>query len=219
VLPLPPPANLSAGSGSAAANPTPVVIAGSGGAAANAAAAGSAYQGWFASATSPDSVVVAVEGRSSVTLDTSQPATDGVVVGQATDGYGLGVVTFEEGDLAGICASLLRGCATDQFTVQRVDFRPKGAVIYGLVSVGGLSQEIGVVLTLTADLKGFQAAGVVLNGALYAIPAQGEIAALVNRLVSDGNAALRDMTVQAAGYAMTLVRIEMTDSTVTVVLR
>ncbi len=215
VLPPPPPANPGAGGGAGVENPTPVVIAGSGAA----AAGGSTYQGWFASATSPESVVIGVEGRSSVTLDTSQPATDGVVVGQATDGYGLGVVTFEEGDLAGICATLLRGCAAERFTVRRVDFRPNGAVIYALVSVEGISQEIGAALTLTSDLKGFQAAGIVLNGMLYAIPAQGEIADLVNRLVTDGNTALGDMTVQAAGYALTLARIEITDSALTLVLR
>jgi hypothetical protein len=195
-----------------AANPQPANTGGGG-------VVSEPYGGWFASGGQPASVVVGLQGGSSVTLNSDQPFADNALVGQGMDGYGLGVIQFQETDLGGICASLLRGCATDQYTVQRVDFRPGGAVIYAQVNVAGLSQEAGVALTLGADQKSFQAAGVVFNGAMYAIPPSGDIAMIVNDLVSRGNAALRDLRVQANGYNLSLIQMSVDETTLTLVLR
>ena len=216
ILPPPPP-GAEAAAGAIQATPTALVLPGNGGSEQQPAVAPSTgggavvsdpYGGWFASGGQPASMVIGVQGGSSVTLNSSQSFADGALVGQGTDGYGLGVVQFQETDLSGICAALLRGCTSDQYTIQSVDFRPGGAVIYAQVNVAGLWQAAGVVLTLGADQKSFQAAGIVFNGVMYGIPSSGEIATLVNNMVGNGNTALRDMRVQANGYSLSLISDE-----------
>ena len=227
VLPPPPPgADLV--TGGVQVTPTALVLPGNGSsgqqppvapATGGGAVVSEPYGGWFASGGQPASMVIGVQGGSSVTLDSSQPFADGALVGQGTDGYGLGVVQFQESDLGGICAALLRGCTSDQYTIQRVDFRPGGAVIYAQVNVAGLWQSAGVALTLGADQKSFRAAGVVFNGVMYGIPPSGEIATLVNNLVGNGNTTLRDMRVQANGYSLSLIQMSVDETTLTLVLR
>ena len=223
VLPPPPP-GANPVTGVIQATPTALVLPGSGGSVQQQSAGGGAvvsepYGGWFASGGQPASMVIGVQGGSNVTLDSSQPFADSALVGQGTDGYGLGVVQFQETDLGGICAALLRGCTSDQYTIQRVDFHPGGAVIYAQVNVAGLWQAAGVVLTLGADQKSFQAAGVVFNGVMYGIPSSGEIATLVNNMVGSGNTALRDMRVQANGYSLSLIQMSVDETTLTLILR
>ena len=88
-----------------------------------------------------------------------------------------------------------------------------------LTALGMPSVSPLVAVTLGADQKSFQAAGVVFNGVMYAIPTSGDIAILVNNLVERGNAALRDLRVQANGYSLSLIQMAVDETTLTLILR
>jgi len=221
-LPPAPPAmqNETVGGGP---TPTPVSVAGnSGGAGGSAPAQGSAgaspYQSWFQSYNVPAEIQVS-STTGSVTLRTAESFTDAAWFGQAVDGAPLAVISYNEAALDGICRTWLRGCVTEQFQVTAVDFRSGGLLVYGTASLGGLTQALGLALVLGPDMKSVAAQGVVLNGRLYGVPASGDIASYVNQAVAQTNTALSQLRVQADGYALGLVQIRLTDTTLDLIFR
>lgn len=186
---------------------------------AGADAPGESYSGWFQSTESPDTITLDTGGSGRFTVDSAGTFAETVVIGESVEGDSLGVVEYSEEALDDICAAWLGGCATEHYRVQRVDFRPQGAILYGSVNLGGLWQEAGIALVVTPDRMGFEAVGVVLDGMLYAVPAEGEIAELVHRLVTEGNTALRRVRVQAGDRLLALAEMQVTDDRLTLILR
>jgi hypothetical protein len=227
VPPASPAAADASTTGSTSPTPTPVILgSGTGGGSAvdqqsdgtSASSQYIEYPAWFQSASTPP-VLNVNSSRGSFTVNTGESYAAGVQVGPAVDGYPIGVIDYRESALDGICRTWLAGCATDQFQVSAVDFRPNGAIVYGSANVAGLSQDAGVILTLAADMKHFTAQGLVLGGQVYAVPAEGDIADFVQRAVAEGNAALEQVNVQAGGYNLSLVQIQITDDQLVLVLR
>ncbi len=182
-------------------------------------AAGESYSGWFQSTDSPGTITLDTGGSGRFAVDSAGTFAETVVIGESVEGDSLGVVEYSEEALDDICAAWLNGCATEHYRVQRVDFRPQGAILYGSVNLGGLWQEAGIALVVTPDRMGFEAAGVVFDGMLYAAPTQGEIAELVHRLVTEGNAALHRVRVQAGDRLLALAEMQVTDDRLTLILR
>ncbi len=142
-----------------------------------------------------------------------------VWVGTGVDGYPLGLVEYRENALDGLCRTWLQNCAIEQARLTSVDFRPGGLIAYGTVNLGQIAQDIGVAVALGADRKSLVPVGVVVNNQVYAVPAEGQIADMVNDIVSRANNILRDVRVQAGGYTLSLVEIGLTNDGVMFVLR
>jgi hypothetical protein len=222
-----PPAPPAAGgaSGVVSQTPTPVVIAGQGGAttggasaANNSGIAGGGYSSWFQNYSVPSTLSLS-STSGSFSVNTAEAYINQIWFGPAVDGYPLGVIEYGENALAGICSTWLRGCATDQFSVSAVDFRPNGLLVTGLLNVGGLTQPVGLALTLGADSKSLVAQGLVINGQLYAVPVSGDIATYVNQVVAQSNQALGQLQVQAGGYTLGLVQIRVSDTALALIFR
>ncbi|NPV68956.1 MAG: hypothetical protein HPY64_17665 [Anaerolineae bacterium] len=220
-LPPTPPA-VQSQAGTTGPTPTPVSVAGSvtgsGGSASTGASGNNPYQGWFQSYSVPAEIQVS-SGTGSVTLRTAESFAEAAWFGQAVDGAPLALISYNEQALDGICRTLLRGCVTDQFRVTAVDFHPGGLLVFGAVSLGGLTQGLGVLLVLGPDMKSVVAQGVVLNGQVYTIDVTADIASYVNQTVAQMNTALSQLRVQANGYSLGLVQIRLTDTTLDLIFR
>ncbi len=219
-LPPTPPA-VQGQAGVTGPTPTPVSVAGgaTGSSSNSAGASGSnPYQGWFQSYSVPAEIQMS-SGTGSVTLRTAESLTEAAWFGQAVDGAPLALISYNESALDGICRTLLRGCVTDQFRVTAVDFHPGGLLVYGAVSLGGLTQGLGLLLVLGPDAKSVAAQGVVLNGQVYTIDVNADIARYVNQTVAQMNTALSQLRVQASGYSLGLVQIRLTDTTLDLIFR
>lgn len=219
-LPPTPPA-VQGQAGVTGPTPTPVSVAGgaTGSSSNSAGASGSnPYQGWFQSYSVPAEIQMS-SGTGSVMLRTAESLTEAAWFGQAVDGAPLALISYNESALDGICRTLLRGCVTDQFRVTAVDFHPGGLLVYGAVSLGGLTQGLGLLLVLGPDAKSVAAQGVVLNGQVYTIDVNADIARYVNQTVAQMNTALRQLRVQASGYSLGLVQIRLTDTTLDLIFR
>lgn len=220
-LPPTPPA-VQGQSGATGPTPTPVSVAGGATGSSSSASAGtsssSPYQGWFQSYSMPAEIQMS-SGTGSVALRTAESFTEAVWFGQAVDGAPLALISYNESALDGICRTLLRGCVTDQFRVTAVDFHPGGLLVYGAVSLGGLTQGLGLLLVLGPDMKSVAAQGVVLNGQVYTIDVNADIANYVNQMVAQMNTALSQLRVQGNGYSLGLVQIRLTDTTLDLIFR
>ncbi len=178
-----------------------------------------AYRDWFRSASRPQSVVVSLGSRGSLSLSSAETYAEILWFGEGTDGYPLGIIGFREDAVGHICDRWLAGCTADRYRVDRVDFRAGGAVLYGGFSVAGLWQDAGVVLVVNPDGVSLDAAGLVYHGMFYALPAGGDIVNQVRELTSQTNAVLRQATVQANGLTLALAQLHITDDRLTVILR
>lgn len=202
-----------------ALTPTPVVVTGQGSGGNSAAPpVSSDYTGWFQSYTVPGSLNVS-SPAGSFSVNTAEAYAQTAWFGTAADGYPLGLIEYSETALDGICSTWLQGCETEQFSVQSVDFRPGGLVVNGRANVGGISQSLGVVLTLGADMKSFVAQGVVIGGQLYGVPTTGDIAVYVEDALTRSNEILRDFRVTTGGMSVGLVQIRITDTMLTLFFR
>jgi hypothetical protein len=181
--------------------------------------AASFYGGWFRSAATPSSIAIHAGGSGGMALSGSEIFAETVWFGEGIDGYPLGIIEYREDALGGICRTWLQGCATDQYLVRSVDFRPNGMVIYGSVYLGGLWQDAGAAVVITSDGIGFQAVGVVINGTLYALPPAGEVTQKVNEWVAQGNAALRQTMVEVDGLTLGLAQMRASDDHLTLIWR
>ncbi|GEM_PF-3461024 len=177
------------------------------------------YADWFQWANTPDVITIDAGPRGRFTLDSAQMFAETLWIGDGIDGLPLGVMSFREDALGEICDTWLAGCAAEQYRVDRVDFRPGGGVIYGSANFAGFWQDAGLVMTLTSDRAGFDVAGMVLGGTLYAVPTDGDIAHQIGRLVTEGNAVLRQARLITEGYTLAVTEIHLTDDRLTLVLR
>ncbi len=212
-------------SGGQGATPTPVVAAGQqtaqvgGSSGADSAGVDTAgYAGWFQNSSVPPVLSVS-STAGSFSVNTAEAYVTQAWFGVAVDGYPLGVIEYGESALAGICSTWLRGCTTDQFTVSAVDFRPNGLLVNGLLTAGGLTQPVGLALTLGVDAKTLVAQGVVLGGQMYAVPTSGDIANYVAQAVAQSNQALSQLRVEASGFALGLVQIRIDDDSLALIFR
>lgn len=177
-----------------------------------------AYAGWFRTVATPPSLNLSGPGGS-FAVNTADSYASTVWVGTGVDGYPLGLVEYRENALDGLCRTWLQNCAIEQARLTSVDFRPGGLIAYGTVNLGQIAQDIGVAVALGADRKSLVPVGVVVNNQVYAVPAEGQIADMVNDIVSRANNILRDVRVQAGGYTLSLVEIGLTNDGVMFVLR
>ncbi|MBN2471561.1 MAG: hypothetical protein JXN59_12635 [Anaerolineae bacterium] len=218
---LPPAPPVVAGSTPAglASTPTPVAVAGATATpGSNGAVTGTGYTGWFQSSAMPQTLTItSTTGRVSTSI--AEAYVSDARFGMGVDGFPLGVIRYQENAIDGICATWLRGCATDQFQLTSVDFRVGGMVVYGAVNAGGITQSLGIVLTLGADAKSVVPQGVVLGGQLYAVPQSGDIASYVSEAISRSNAALGQLQVQADGLTLGLVQMQFADEGLTLIFR
>ncbi len=178
-----------------------------------------AYEGWFQSYQTPATVVIDVGTLGSVSLSSGEILAETLWIGEGTDGRPLGIIVYREDALTPLCARWLQNCVTGQFRVSGVDFRAGGAVISGSIFLAGLWQEAGLVALVTPAGAGLIPAGVVVNGMLYAIPPDGEIADFVDAWVMRVNTALQQATVRAGGQTLSLASISMTEDRLTFILR
>lgn len=167
---------------------------------------GQPYFDWFLTRSEPATVTVS-DGARRISLTAPDLHATQALVGLGQDGQPLAVVVFGEDALPGICATLLQGCERPEFAVHAIEFRPGGAVLFGQVFVGSLSQPLGLVITVSPDSLEFAVRGVVLDGQLFALPAEGELAGFVADVVDRGNRALQALTLQAEGYVLPLNQI------------
>ncbi len=223
-LPAAPPTVEGGVAGVPGNTPTPVIIAGAtatpppGNSAPTAGTGGPSYTGWFQAASVPQTLSI-TSSMGSVSASLAEAHVADARFGTGVDGFPLGVIRYQENAIDGICATWLRGCATDQFRLNAVDFRPGGMVVYGSVNAGGIVQTLGLVLTAGADAKSLVAQGIVLGGQLYAVPQSGDIANYVSEAISRSNEALGQLQVQAAGMNLGLVQMQFADDSLTLIFR
>jgi hypothetical protein len=154
------------------------------------------------------------------TLPTTQDYT--IAVGSNAAGAQVATVNFTEAGLMQMCYQRTDLCSNTnpQYRNARIDLRPGGGVVYADVYVQqfGIWQPIGVVLRLDASGRQLEVAGVDVNGRLYALPPN-EISEQISQIVTGGNEALRQLSLEAGGgrYLLTSIRID--DQTVTLVLQ
>jgi hypothetical protein len=75
-----------------------------------------------------------------------------------------------------------------------IDLKPGGAVIYADVDLEVGWQRVGAVLMVDGTGQEIQVVGVDIDGRLYSTPPNGQIAELVQRVESETNRALRELT-------------------------
>lgn len=176
------------------------------------------YRSWFQAVNVPP-VITVDAGTGAMTVDSTTLYAQEMWFGRAHDGLPLGIIRYQEDALDAICEVWLDGCAADGYRIERVEFGPGGMVLYGTADVGGLRQEAGVILVLGTDTRSLRAAGLVLAGQVYAVPADGEIAALIEEGEALANTALRDLRVQAGSYDLGLAQITFAEGSVAFFLR
>lgn len=221
-LPAAPPTVVGSPASVPGSTPTPVIVAGATATPPSssppAGAGGGDYFGWFQSASVPQTLSI-TSTTGSVSASLAEAYVADARFGTGVDGFPLGVIRYQENAIDGICATWLRGCATDQFRLSAVDFRPGGMIVYGSVTAGGLAQSLGLVLTIGPDGKSLMAQGIVLGGQLYAVPQSGDIASYVAEAISRSNQALGQLQVQAAGMNLGLVQMQFMDEALTLIFR
>jgi hypothetical protein len=75
-----------------------------------------------------------------------------------------------------------------------IDLRPGGAVIYADVNLEIGWKRVGAVLMVDGSGRQMQLIGVDIDGRLYSTPPDGQIAELIQRVESEANRALRELT-------------------------
>lgn len=162
----------------------------------------SIYQAWFRTSTIPEVVLVKAEGYMNLSFHRTGLFANAIWVGESYVGQQLGILEFEETAVEMLCELYFNNCRTPFYRVDRVDFRRGGMVVYGGINVGFWWQDVGVALVLNPDNRSLRFAGVLLDEELYAPPTQGRIADVINDLVTRGNAALQQLTIQADAYTL-----------------
>lgn len=157
------------------------------------------------------------------TLSTDSRAVD-VIVGSDTTGMPVTVLTFTESGLLDICRQRSPLCAQGnaQFQNINLDLRPGGLIVYAdanLSELGfDLQQKIGIVMTVASNKAQLNFAGVDIHGALFSAPLGGlqDRIATVERDVNDF---LNQLTVDAGNGQRSLSEIQISDNTLTLVMR
>jgi hypothetical protein len=75
-----------------------------------------------------------------------------------------------------------------------IDLKPGGAVVYADVDLEVGWQRVGAVLMVDGTGRQIEVVGVDIDGRLYSTPPDGQIAELVQRVESEANRALRELT-------------------------
>lgn len=143
-------------------------------------------------------------------------------VGNSANGAPLATVAFTETSLMDQCYQRTDICSNTnpQYRNARIDLRPGGGVIYAEIFIQqfGIWQPVGVVMRLDASQRQFEIAGVDVNGTLYALPPNG-MADQITEIVTMGNQALQAASLEAGGGRYTLTQVQITDTTLTLVMR
>lgn len=172
-------------------------------------------------AASPTQIVIELGSYGSETLAANQYNYT-VAVGSDTGGGQLATVSFSEADLLALCVqrSALCGAGNGQVRGARFDLRPGGAVVYAdvLVPQLGAWQHLGIALRVDASGRQLQAAGVDIDGVLYAAPPT-ELGSILRDAEAAANEALRQLALNAGGARFTLDQVRVDDSALTLILR
>jgi hypothetical protein len=107
-----------------------------------------------------------------------------------------------------------------QYRNVQLDLRPGGAILYADVTVPQLNvtQRVGVVMRLDGSRRQFEVAGVDVAGTLYDVPPN-EFSTLVNDAQRTGNDILNQLTLEQGGAQYDLSEVQISDDTLTLVLR
>lgn len=145
-----------------------------------------------------------------------------VRVGTSDSGSQLAIVTFSENGLMQMCYQRSDICsgANPQYRNARLDLRPGGAILYADVTIPdiGITQTVGVVMRLDGSRRQFEVAGVDIAGTLYTVPPN-EFNTLVNDAQRTGNDILNQLTLEQGGTQYDLSEVQISDDTLTLVLR
>lgn len=177
----------------------------------------------------PVVVNLAPAGPVSFTLGTVASGTlsgsEGVPVQLGSDpasGSPAAVVSLTETDLLALCDRYADVCRSDpRLQNPRVDLRPGGAVVYAdvtLPELANVTQTVGVVLRVNSSGRNLRVEGIDIGGFLYAIPSN-DIGQLVRNAEVQLNQAIEQFVLDTAAGQMTLDRIAVDDTTLTVSLR
>ncbi|MFN8379869.1 MAG: hypothetical protein U0452_14490 [Anaerolineae bacterium] len=151
--------------------------------------------------------------------------TEGVALQIGSDplgGAAAGQITLTENDLVALCARYADVCLSDpRFQNPRVDLRRGGAVVTAdvtLPELGGITQSVGIVVSVDSTGRELRVQGIDLGGTLYAVP-NNDIGNLVRNAEAQLNSVLAQLVVDTSAGRLALDRITMDDSTLTVTLR
>lgn len=151
-----------------------------------------------------------------------------LAVGADDTGQQLATVTASESDVQALCRQWSPAC-TSQGVMESgvairnvsIDLKNGGAIVYGEIqpeNVNNYWQRMGVVLQLDSSGKVLTVRGVDINDVLYTNPPD-NLADLINRAETVANEAVRQLAVSAQGEQYTLESINITENTMTVLLR
>ncbi len=132
------------------------------------------------------------------------------------------IVSLTEADLMALCNRYADICRSDpRLQNPRVDLRPGGAVVYAdvtLPELANVTQTVGVVLRVDSSGHNFRVEGIDIGGFLYAVPSN-DIGQLILNAEGQLNQAVQQFVLDTSAGRMTLDRISVDDSTVTVSMR
>lgn len=155
-------------------------------------------------------------------LDTTNAAYR-LAVGTDPTGMPSAQAEISESGLYQICRDSTPLCrpGNTPVTVERIDLRPGGAVIYANLTapqVGGLTGTVGAVVQVDSTGRRLMLTGVDINGQMYGLPDDvfGYRPAELEQIINDG---LLGLTVQAGGSTFRLDQISITDAALIVSLR
>lgn len=151
--------------------------------------------------------------------------TEGIPVQLGSDpvnGAPVAMTSITEADLMALCDRRADICRSDpRLQNPRVDLRPGTALIYAdvtLPELANVTQTAGVVLRVDSSGRNFRVEGIDIGGYLYAVPSN-EIGQMILNAEAQINQALQQFVIDTSAGRMTLDRISVDDSVITVSMR
>jgi hypothetical protein len=151
--------------------------------------------------------------------------TEGVAVqlgSDAASGAATAVIRFTEAELLALCDRYADICRGDpRIQNPRVDLRPGGAVVYAdvtLPELANVTQTVGVALRVDSSGRALEVEGLDIGGYLYLIPSN-DIGQMILNAEAQLNQALQQAVIDTTAGRMTLDRISIDDSVLTLSMR
>lgn len=151
--------------------------------------------------------------------------TEGIPVqlgSDAASGAPAAIVSLTEADLMALCDRHADICRSDpRLQNPRVDLRPGGAIVYAdvtLPELANVTQTVGVVLRVDSSGRNFRVEGIDIGGYLYAVPSN-DIGQLILNAETQINQAVQQFVLDTSAGRMTLDRISVDDTAITVSMR
>ncbi len=139
-----------------------------------------------------------------------------------TGGGQAAVVEFSESQLMNLCYERSTVCTggNGQIRNAQLDLRPGGGVVYADVYLRdvGLWQNVGAVFRLDSSGRQLEIVGVDVGGTLYSLPANA-LGEQVRQALDEGNALLNEAVLEAGGGQYRLADVQITDQSITLVMR